>query len=119
MHAQRIYCGISWRNPLVLKITDPQPAFLPMGVQTVQEVQRDKGGAVLAACVETLGSFEEAELWFEWRVYPGFALSSYEEGWQRLSVGLLKRDVMRRRFPGFPRGLPTSTGQPWAMSRMS
>ena len=87
MHAQRIYCGISWRNPLVLKITDPQPAFLPMGVQTVQEVQRDKGGAVLAACVETLGSFEEAELWFEWRVYPGFALSSYEEGWQRLSVG--------------------------------
>ncbi len=87
MHAQRIYCGISWRNPRALQITDPQPAFLPMGVQTVQEVQRDKGGAVLAACVETLGSFEEDALWFEWRVYPGFALSSYEEGWQRLSVG--------------------------------
>lgn len=87
MHAQRIYCGISWRNPLVLKITDPQPAFVPMGIQTVPETMGEGGRAVLAADVETLGSFEEAELWFEWRIYPGFALSSYEEGWQRLSVG--------------------------------
>ena len=34
MHAQRIYCGIQWRNPLVLKITHPIPAFSPLLVET-------------------------------------------------------------------------------------
>lgn len=87
MYAQRIYCGITWRNPLVLKITEPQPAFVPMGVQTLEQVHRECDGIILSADVETLGSFEKAELWFEWRVYPGFALSSYEEGWQEHTAG--------------------------------
>lgn len=151
MQAQRIYCGISWPNPLVLKITNFSPAFVPMGVQTLQEVRREScsaicaadaksreescsgdpsadmeslreggssdppadmeslresgssdlpaeaenvpesGCAILAARVETLGSFEEAELWFEWRVYPGFALSSYQEGWQKLRAGKVRK----------------------------
>lgn len=90
MHAQRIYCGISWHNPLVLKITDPRPAFLPMGVRTAEEKRLENGAAILAADVVTLGSFEEADLWFEWRVYPGFALSSYEEGWRSLPAGKVK-----------------------------
>lgn len=88
MHAQRIYCGVQWRNPLVLKITNPIPAFSPMLVQTAKAVPNEQEGAVtLSAEIETLGSFDKAALWFEWREYPGFALSSYEEGWQRLDAG--------------------------------
>ena len=32
-----------------------------------------------------MGSFDRAELSFHIRVYPGFALSSYEEGWETIS----------------------------------
>ena len=83
MNAQRIYCGGQWRGPLVLKITHPKPAFEPLGVQTLSEgTKLLPGGARLSAEVLTLGSFDEAQLTFEYRVYPGFALASYEDVWQ-------------------------------------
>lgn len=85
MHAQRIYCGIQWRNPLVLKITHPIPAFSPLLVETANDSLTQTGTAVtLFAKVDTLGSFDAAHLAFDLREYPGFALSSYETGWQRL-----------------------------------
>ena len=83
MNAQRIYCGGQWRGPLVLKITHPKPAFEPLGVQTLSEgIKLLSGGARLSAEVLTLGSFDEAQLTFEYRVYPGFAMASYEDVWQ-------------------------------------
>lgn len=85
MHAQRIYCGIQWRNPLVLKITHPIPAFSPLLVETENDrLTQDASSVTLFAKVDTLGSFESARLTFDFREYPGFALSSYETGWQRL-----------------------------------
>ena len=85
MHAQRIYCGIQWRNPLVLKITHPIPAFSPLLVETESDrLTQDASSVTLFAKVDTLGSFESARLAFDFREYPGFALSSYETGWQRL-----------------------------------
>lgn len=85
MHAQRIYCGIQWRNPLVLKITHPIPAFSPLLVETENDrLTQDASSVTLFAKVDTLGSFESARLVFDFREYPGFALSSYETGWQRL-----------------------------------
>lgn len=85
MHAQRIYCGIQWRNPLVLKITHPIPAFSPLLVETENDrLTQDTSSVTLFAKVDTLGSFESARLVFDFREYPGFALSSYETGWQRL-----------------------------------
>lgn len=85
MHAQRIYCGIQWRNPLVLKITHPIPAFSPLLVETANDsLTQDASSVTLFAKVDTLGSFESARLAFDFREYPGFALSSYETGWQRL-----------------------------------
>ena len=85
MHAQRIYCGIQWRNPLGLKITHPIPAFSPLLVETENDrLTQDASSVTLFAKVDTLGSFESARLAFDFREYPGFALSSYETGWQRL-----------------------------------
>ena len=85
MHAQRIYCGIKWRNPLVLKITHPIPAFSPLLVETENDrLTQDASSVTLFAKVDTLGSFESARLAFDFREYPGFALSSYETGLQRL-----------------------------------
>ena len=85
MHAQRIYCGIQWRNPLVLKITHPIPAFSPLLVETENDrLTQDASSVTLFAKVDTLGNFESARLAFDFWEYPGFALSSYETGWQRL-----------------------------------
>ncbi len=85
MHAQRIYCGIQWRNPLVLKITHPVPAFSPLLVETANDsLTQTETAVTLFAKVDTLGSFDAAHLAFDLREYPGFALSSYETGWQRL-----------------------------------
>lgn len=83
MNAQRIYCGGQWRGPLVFKITHPAPAFKPLGVQTLSnQTVLLPGAARMSAQVLTLGSFDEAELSFEYRVYPGFAMASYEDKWQ-------------------------------------
>lgn len=99
LNAQRIYCGIQWRNPLVLKITHPRPAFLPMQVQTAAEALLQREDSVLlSADIQSLGSFDRAELSFEWRVYPGFALASYEEGWQS-TEGLPVTGTGRRSIP--------------------
>ena len=81
MNTQRVYCGIQWRNPLVLKLTNVEPAFVPMMIEQGESVVSD-GKVLLKAHVLDLGSFDEAFLHFEYRVYPGFALSSYEEGWK-------------------------------------
>ena len=87
MNAQRIYCGGQWRGPLVLKITHPKPAFEPLGVQTLNDhIGLFPGGARLSAEVLTLGSFDKAELTFEYRVYPGFAMAAYEDEWQALEA---------------------------------
>lgn len=87
MKAQRIYCGLQWRGPLVLKITEPEAAFEPLIVQTrADQVVAAAGSAALYAEVKSMGSFKEAKLFFEYRVYPSFALSAYEEGWQALSA---------------------------------
>ena len=124
VNCQRVYCGIQWRNPLVLKITDALPAFVPMEIETgdfaVTEKDDEAEGhadagmndeaegqadarkdsisadknvelmtdiqektVTLTALVHSLGSFEKAQVYFEYRIYPGFALSSYETGWQQ------------------------------------
>lgn len=80
MNAQRIYCGIQWRNPLVIRITHVKPAFEPMGIRT-GTAQCAQGTAVLHAQVLQMGSFKTANVRFEWRKYPGFALAANDEGW--------------------------------------
>ena len=83
MNAQRVYCGLQWRNPLVIRITDVEPAFAPMGIMTDADGLTQDGDAVtLHATVLTMGSFEHADVCFQWRKYPGFAMAVYEDDWQ-------------------------------------
>lgn len=86
MNAQRVYCGLNWPNPLVVRITAVEPAFTPMEVHTLP-AQADNGRATLRAHVADLGSFTAARVGFEWRVYPGFARAASTEGWQFTAAG--------------------------------
>ena len=105
MNTQRVYCGIQWRNPLVLKLTDVKPAFVPMMIeQGKSEVQERE--VLLEANVLSLGSFSGADLRFEYRVYPGFALSSYEKDWQSLEPLKVKEPgVYGVKLPGLIPGV--------------
>ena len=82
MNAQRVYCGLQWRNPLVVRITAVEAAFRPMGVETDGEARQDGDGAILGARVITMGSFDSARVYFRWRRYPGFALATYDDDWR-------------------------------------
>ena len=93
MKTQRIYCGIEWENPVVVKITDPIVTFQSFAVETMPddaELKEDK--AQLRFRVISLGSFGKARARVEIRKYPGFALSSYGDpkDWTRIE---LKREL--------------------------
>ncbi len=93
MKTQRIYCGIEWENPVVVKITDPIVTFQSFAVETMPddaELREDK--AQLRFRVISLGSFGKARARVEIRKYPGFALSSYGDpkDWTRIE---LKREL--------------------------
>jgi len=90
MKTQRIYCGIEWENPLVVKITDPVVTFRRFEVETLPEkAEIESGAAKLHFAVSSLGSFGKARARVEIRKYPGFALSSYGDpkDWARLEIG--------------------------------
>lgn len=85
MNCQRIYCGIEWPNPLVLRITDVEKAYVPMAVYSCPEVEQEHENVYLCAHIGTLGSFDKARVSFEWRVYPGFSMASYDDDWIQTS----------------------------------
>ena len=96
MKSQRIYCGIEWENPLVVRITDPVSTFKSFEIETLPEKaawetdpQTGKAKAALHFAVRSLGSFGKALARVEIRKYPGFALSSYGDpkDWTRIELG--------------------------------
>ncbi len=86
MNSQRIYCGLEWDNPLVIRITHIERAYTPMVIYTRPDaLLQTHEGVLLCAHVEHLGSFEKADVSFQWRVYPGFSMAAYDEDWQTSS----------------------------------
>ncbi len=107
MNAQRVYCGLQWRNPLVIRVTDVEPAFEPMGIETAADALTQSAGAAdLHAKVLTMGSFDRARVSFQWRKYPGFALASYEDDWRTSgSVEMTAAGDARVRVGGLESGV--------------
>lgn len=107
MNSQRIYCGLQWRNPLVIRMTNVEKAFSPMGIRTDAETLRtENGSAELHAEILSMGSFDRAEVSFEWRVYPGFAMAAREDGWKKSrSVGAGAPGNVCVRLEGLEKGV--------------
>jgi len=79
-HAQRIYCGRSWPNPIVAKITNVEPAYSPLIILCDrQRFTSDDKSAFFAADIKDMGSFKEAFVYFMYRKYPGFANALSDE----------------------------------------
>ena len=54
-----------------------------MGITTdADSLTQDDDAVTFHATVLTLGSFDRADVCFQWRKYPGFAMAVYENDWQ-------------------------------------
>jgi alpha-L-fucosidase len=67
MRAQRIYNDSKWPNPVVLKITDAEPAGVPPVVVTRGAKAAEGGKATLGGELIELGDADKVEVGFEYR----------------------------------------------------
>jgi alpha-L-fucosidase len=86
--AQRLYTDRSWPNPIVLKITNAEPAMRPPQVSTVRAVWNASDGTeILYGNLANLGNVEEVKVGFQFRVKKdGTDLSERTEPWRDLPV---------------------------------
>ena len=84
VRAQRIYNNQQWHNPIVLKITNAEPALEPPVVVTQRAQETNQGsssGLVLKGEVLKSGDAEELKAGFEYREYAGFVEELYSDEW--------------------------------------
>ncbi|HEV1283802.1 MAG TPA: alpha-L-fucosidase [Bryobacteraceae bacterium] len=81
MFAQRLQDNYKWPNPLVLKLTNVQPALTPPRVETTTAT-RNGSGVTLQATVHSLGDAETLEVSFEYRSLKGLDVNERSGTWQ-------------------------------------
>jgi alpha-L-fucosidase len=84
-HAQRLYDNRKWPNPIVLKLTNVQPALVPPLINTISAL-RDKATntAVCEAEVKTLGDATSIEVYAEYRDITGMDWNERDDNWVRV-----------------------------------
>jgi alpha-L-fucosidase len=85
MRAQRIYNNHKWHNPVVLKITNAEPALVPPIVETNNAEIISKGyftKLVFHTKLIRLGDAEKVKIGFQYREYAGFADELNADEWQ-------------------------------------
>jgi alpha-L-fucosidase len=82
MHAQRLYNNRQWPNPVVLKITNVEPAFAPPQVETLS-LKFDSAAktAHLIGALRKLGDSTTLEVGFEYRDTTGLDLTERNTSW--------------------------------------
>ena len=80
VRAQRIYNNHKWHNPLVVKLTNVEPALEPPVVQTIS-ADTENGSAILNGRLIESGNAEEVKCGFYYRTYAGFAENLYDDTW--------------------------------------
>ena len=83
VRAQRLYNNSKWPNPVVLKITNVEPALVPPKVLTLRAIpeEKDKNTIVLEGSLENMGKAEKVQLGFQYRPYAGFVEELYNDTW--------------------------------------
>jgi len=84
VRAQRLYNNSKWPNPVVLKLTNVEPALVPPKVFTLTATpeEKDKNTIVLKGNLENMGNAEKVQLGFQYRPYAGFVEELYNDTWQ-------------------------------------
>jgi len=85
VRAQRIYNNHKWNNPLVLKITNAEPALEPPVVDTKKAESTNIGGTerlVFHGELVKNGDVDKVNVGFQFREYAGFVEELYSNEWQ-------------------------------------
>jgi alpha-L-fucosidase len=83
MHAQRLYNNRQWPNPIVLKITQAEPALVPPQVETSAPTwDATTKTAQLAGQLTKLGDSTSVEVGFEYRDATGLDLTERNTAWR-------------------------------------
>ena len=90
MRAQRIYNNNKWHNPLVLKITNAQPALIPPIVETVNTEKTTQDKLILKGKVINIGDTESVKAGFQFREYAGFVEELFSNEWQETETMEIK-----------------------------
>ena len=85
VRAQRIYNNHKWHNPIVLKISNVEPAFEPPVVVTLDSRVTEQGGyerlTFIGEVIKT-GDADRVKAGFQYREYAGFVEELYSDEWQ-------------------------------------
>ena len=83
VRAQRLYNNYKWSNPIVLKITNTEPALVPPSIETVEvsEFYPQDGGAALKGNLKDPGGSEILKVGFLYRPFAGFVQQLYDDTW--------------------------------------
>jgi len=82
VRAQRLYNNNKWPNPVVVKITNVEPALVPPVVETQKAYSKSKGTGVFKGKVLNMGNAETVQFAIEYRPYLGFAENMESDVWQ-------------------------------------
>ena len=85
MFAQRLQDNSKWPNPIVLKITNVEPAFAPPLVETTK-ASRSGNGVKLEATLHSMGDSKMLEVSFEYRSLKGLDTNERSGAWQSTPV---------------------------------
>ena len=106
MHAQRLYNNREWPNPVVLKITNGEPAFEPPLVKTGNALWNSANGTVtLGGTLEKTGNAAALFVGFQYQHIRGLDVDERSEAWydtefQPISAPGAFRIVQRGLKPG-------------------
>src|SRR5205085_2526264 len=104
--AQRLQDNSRWPNPLVLMITDVQPALNPPHVETLTAA-REASGVTLTARLQALGDAPAVEVGFEYRSLKGLDTNERSGEWKATPVQRLTAPAeFRARVAGWEAGEP-------------
>jgi len=85
VRAQRIYNNHKWHNPIVLKITNAEPALEPPVVLT-SGANAEKESLVFSGELLKTGDVDKVKVGFQYREYAGFVEELYSDSWKETST---------------------------------
>ncbi len=107
VRAQRIYNNSKWPNPVVLKITNAEPALKPPVVVTkdakaVSINNSDK--LMLSGELVDTGDSDKIKVGFEFREYAGFVEELYSDDWNETETVAITKGEFSLKLPSLKKG---------------